>query len=107
MSAEAAGTGDFTARVHQVVGALDEGEIVTYSEVAAWAGRPGAARAVGGVLARSDSLPWWRVVTVNGRLTPGLESVQATHLARENVSVTGDRVTGFGRRRQRSLRRQR
>jgi methylated-DNA-protein-cysteine methyltransferase-like protein len=98
MATESAATRDFTARVHQVVGALGAGDVVTYSEVAAWAGRPGAARAVGGVLARSDGLPWWRVVTVNGRLTPGLERVQAAHLAREKVSVTGDRVDGFARR---------
>ena len=37
---------------------------MTYGEVALEAGYPGAARAVGHLLATSDgALPWWRVVT--------------------------------------------
>ncbi|MGC8474583.1 MAG: MGMT family protein [Candidatus Dormibacteria bacterium] len=56
---------------------------MTYGDVARLAGRPGAARAVGMVLARSSGLPWWRVVTANGRLVPGLEAEQASRLERE------------------------
>jgi methylated-DNA-protein-cysteine methyltransferase-like protein len=87
--------------VSELIAALNPGEVVSYGEVAAWAGRPGAARAVGQVLAHSEGLPWWRVVTASGRLTPGHESTQARRLAAENVTVSGSRVVGFaGRRRQ-------
>ena len=51
---------------------LRSGEVVTYGEVAEEAGHPGAARAVGNVIASSEDLPWWRVVTSTGRLVPGL-----------------------------------
>jgi methylated-DNA-protein-cysteine methyltransferase-like protein len=67
------------------------GEVLTYGEVATLAGHPGAARAVGNVLAHSQGLPWWRVVTSQGRLVPGYESSQAERLAAEGVDVLGDR----------------
>lgn len=92
------GADDFTVRVCMVIGGLRPGEVVSYSDVAAMAGSPGAARAVGSVLARSDGLPWWRVVTAAGRLTPGHEQVQARRLAREHVAVRDNRVVGFARR---------
>ncbi|MGH7723494.1 MAG: MGMT family protein [Candidatus Dormibacteria bacterium] len=87
--------GGFSARVHDVVAALDVGEVATYAEVALRAGHPGAARAVGWVLAHSEGLPWWRVVNASGRLTPGHERAQARHLAREHVAVCANRVVGF------------
>ena len=56
----------FEAAVHAVLAAVPVGEVVTYGEVAAEAGRPGAARAVGRVMATSDGeLPWWRVVAAD------------------------------------------
>jgi methylated-DNA-protein-cysteine methyltransferase-like protein len=65
---------------------------VTYGEVAEEAGAPGAARAVGNLLARTDDLPWWRVVHASGRLAPGHERTQARLLRAEGVDVAGDRV---------------
>jgi alkylated DNA nucleotide flippase Atl1 len=75
--------------VRDVVRALPSGDVVTYGEVAAMAGKPGAARGAGAVLAASggDDLPWWRVVYSSGRLAPGKEAVQARHLRREGVDV--------------------
>jgi methylated-DNA-protein-cysteine methyltransferase-like protein len=87
---------EFERRVTEVVGRLQPGEVVTYGEVAEEAGYPGAARAVGNVMATSDGLPWWRVVAVNGRLIPGHETEQAEHLRAEGVRVAAGRV-GFGR----------
>lgn len=87
--------GDFAARVQDVICRLAVGELATYGEVAAGAGRPGAARAVGSILARSHGLPWWRVITASGRLTPGHEVRQARLLAEENVLVRGNHVVGF------------
>ena len=75
-----------------VIVALPPGQVVSYGDVAAEAGYPGAARGVGSVLAHSDGLPWWRVVTVNGRLAPGKEAEQARRLRAEGVTIAGGRV---------------
>ena len=83
---------DFESRVRAVISALKPGEVATYAEVAEEAGHPGAARAVGNVLAESDGLPWWRVVTSTGRLVPGHEDVQARRLRAEGVPLRGKRV---------------
>src|ERR1019366_9492177 len=84
---------EFRERVIAVVSRLDVGELVSYGDVAAEAGYPGAARGVGSVLAHSTDLPWWRVVMASGRLAPGKESVQARLLRGEGVKVSKGRVT--------------
>ena len=87
------GPGRFEDAVVAVIGALQPGELITYGEVAAEAGYPGAARAVGRVLRDSDgTLPWWRVVTATGRLVPGHEAEQARRLATEGVATASGRV---------------
>jgi len=83
---------DFRARVLAAVGRLAPGEVASYGDVAVEAGRPGAARGVGAVLASSDGVPWWRVVYADGRLAPGKEREQARRLSAEGVSVRDDRV---------------
>ena len=85
--------GSFVDRVRRTILRLREGEVATYGEVAEEAGFPGAARAVGNVLARSDGLPWWRVVTSTGRLAPGHEAEQARRLRREGIAVKDGRVS--------------
>ena len=76
---------EFERRVRAVVTRLRPGDVVTYGEIAEEAGYPAAARAVGGVMARSEGLPWWRVVTSTGRLVPGHEAEQRRRLAAEGV----------------------
>jgi len=83
---------EFERRVVAVLRRLKPGDVVTYGEVAAEAGYPGAARAVGNVLARSDGLPWWRVVASTGRLVRGHERRQAELLRSESVIVRNGRV---------------
>jgi methylated-DNA-protein-cysteine methyltransferase related protein len=82
----------FEERVDAVLEALEPGDVVTYGEVAAEAGFPGAARAVGNILARGGDQPWWRVVTSTGRLVPGHEPEHARRLRAEGVEVSGGRV---------------
>jgi methylated-DNA-protein-cysteine methyltransferase-like protein len=78
----------FDDDVSRVLARLAPGEVVTYGEVAAEAGHPRAARAVGRFLARSDgAAPWWRVVTASGRLVPGHEAEHARRLRAEGVDV--------------------
>lgn len=71
---------------------LAPGEVVTYGELAAQAGHPGAARAVGNTLRDSTGFPWWRVVTSTGRLVPGHEVEQTRKLETESVTVRDGRV---------------
>lgn len=92
--------GDFELAVRAVVDATRPGEVVSYGEVAAEAGRPGAARAVGRIMARSDgTLPWWRVVAASGRLVPGLEDEHRRRLRAEGVEVDDRGVVAMRRRR--------
>ena len=84
---------DFEDRVLEVLGRLRPGEVVTYGEVAAEAGFPGAARAVGTLLARTEApVPWWRVVAASGRLVPGHEREHARRLRAEGVELRNDKV---------------
>ena len=83
---------DFQQRVVALVEGLAPGEIVTYGELALEAGRPGAARAVGNIMATVDGLPWWRVVRADGRLLPGHEPEQARRLRAEGVTVRNGRI---------------
>ena len=79
--------------MYAVVRSIPAGTVMSYGEVAAEASRPGAARAVGRILATSDTmLPWWRVVTASGRLAPGKERSQGGHLRAEGVEVADGHV---------------
>lgn len=101
-------TSGFTTRVSAVVRDLPSGTVASYGEVAAEAGAPGAARAVGRVLASSGAeLPWWRVVTADGRLAPHKEREQAARLETEGVACRDGHVAAMrpGRPRARAGRR--
>ena len=87
------GWSEFELAVAEVLDALEPGDVVTYGEVAAEAGHPGAHRAVGSMLRRSGGeFAWWRVVTSTGRLVPGNEVDQARRLAAEGVRTRDGRV---------------
>ena len=94
--------GSFREMVALVLSETTPGDVLTYGEVARLAGHPGAARAVGRVLATSSGLPWWRVVTASGRLVPGLEAEQSRRLEQEigggleKVSRPADGAAGPG-----------
>ena len=84
---------DFERAIVAVLDSLQAGEVVSYGDVAAEAGYPGAARAVGRFLADNGSEhPWWRVVTAAGRLVPGHEREHARRLRAEGVKVRGRHV---------------
>ena len=79
---------NFDTAVAEVIRDLQPGEVTTYGEIAAEAGFPGAARAVGNLLRGSPGLPWWRVVSASGRLVPGGEEEQARCLRAEGIALT-------------------
>jgi methylated-DNA-protein-cysteine methyltransferase-like protein len=91
-SSAAEGRSVMQERIIEVIRGLGVAEVVSYGDVADDAGYPGRARLVGHVCASVDDLPWWRVVTANGRLVPGLEVEHAQRLRAEGVAVEGGRV---------------
>lgn len=69
--ADIAGSTDFMRAVYRVVAAIPAGSTMTYAQVAAAAGRPSAARAVGSAMARNPFapiIPCHRVLASNGGL---------------------------------------
>lgn len=86
---------EFERAVGAVLDRLSPGDLVTYGDVATEAGYPGAARAVGSMLRRSDGIfPWWRVVSASGRLLAGHEAEQTRRLTAEGVEVRDGRIRG-------------
>lgn len=87
------GLTEFETAVVKVLHATKPGDVLAYGEVAAEAGYPGAARAVGNVLKTVDDLPWWRVVTAAGRLIPHHPKEQARRLAAEGVATRDGKLS--------------
>lgn len=92
-------TTSFTATVRAVVASIPEGKVATYGQVAALAGHPGAARAVGMVMRTNKdtkAVPCHRVVGSTGALTgyaygDGIKSKKRL-LEREGVDFRGEKV---------------
>ncbi|HEU5322623.1 MAG TPA: methylated-DNA--[protein]-cysteine S-methyltransferase [Methylomirabilota bacterium] len=60
----------FRRAVYRIVGRIPRGRVATYGQVAALAGRPRAARAVGGTMrACPPGVPWHRVVNARGAVS--------------------------------------
>lgn len=61
-------TSAFAKHVYRIVARIPEGQTLTYKQVAAAAGRPKAARAVGNILKKNHdpSIPCHRVVRSDG-----------------------------------------
>jgi len=97
-----AASGDgFTRRVLTVVRRIPPGRVATYGDVAALAGRPHAARAVGNIMrgcGRPD-VPCHRVIAAGGRLGGygGRELMKRSLLAAEGILVSGARVRELDR----------
>ncbi len=91
----------FTRRVLTVVRRIPVGRVATYGDVAALAGRPRAARAVGNIMrtcGRRD-VPCHRVIAAGGRLGGygGSEALKRSLLVAEGVIVSGTRVRELDR----------
>ena len=82
----------FYHRIYRVVKHIPRGRVATYGLVARLAGRPGAARTVGGALSElpeDSDVPWWRVINAAGRISLAAHDhgsvVQRALLLREGV----------------------
>ena len=61
----------FANQVIGVIKSVPAGRVVSYGQVAAYADKLGAARAVGWLLRQTElpDLPWWRVINNAGRIS--------------------------------------
>jgi O-6-methylguanine DNA methyltransferase len=59
----------FDAAVLALVARIPRGRVATYGQLAALAGKPRSARAVGRVMSRADGVPWHRVVNSQGGIS--------------------------------------
>ena len=91
----------FESRVLNAVRRIPPGRVATYGDVAALAGKPRAARAVGNILrsCRRPDVPCHRVIAAGGQLGGygGSEGLKRSLLAAEGVIVRGKRVLDVDR----------
>jgi alkylated DNA nucleotide flippase Atl1 len=79
-------------RILAAVEAIPAGKVMTYGDVAEYAGT-GAARAVGRVLAMDGgTVPWHRVVRADGSCAEHLHAEQRRRLLAQGVGFDGARV---------------
>jgi O-6-methylguanine DNA methyltransferase len=90
---------DFSFRVLSIVRRIPAGRVATYGDVAEFAGRPGAARAVGNIMrdCRARDVPCHRVVAADGRLGGygGHPGLKRSLLQAEGITVRGTRIRHF------------
>ena len=93
----------FQAAVLAVVRRIPPGRVATYGDVAAMAGRPRAARAVGNIMreCRDTAVPCHRVVGAGGALGGygGNLELKRALLRAEGIVVFGRRIRLFARAR--------
>lgn len=84
----------FKQRVFAIVAQIPKGKVMTYGQIAAFAGSPFAARVVGGVAHFGDpELPWERVVNKSGGLASGYPGGKVGHkqmLEQQGYQVSED-----------------
>lgn len=88
-----------TRRVYEAVKRIPKGKVATYKTVAAMAGEPKMARAVGNALHKNpdpDEIPCYRVVNSKGELAGefafGGKGAQAKLLMADGIEVVGGKV---------------
>ena len=90
---------NFRARVLKAVRSIPRGHVATYGDIAALAGAPGAARAVGNVMrgCGDPSVPCHRVIAAAGGLGGygGYLERKRQLLRAEGLDVTPTRIRGF------------
>jgi O-6-methylguanine DNA methyltransferase len=93
----------FADRVLRAVTRIPAGRVATYGDIAALAGRPGTALAVGSIMrrCRARGVPCHRVVAAGGQLGGfgGVPGLKRSLLMAEGIVVRGHRIRDFARRR--------
>jgi methylated-DNA-[protein]-cysteine S-methyltransferase len=92
-------TATFQHRVLAAVRRIPAGQVATYGDIAAVAGQPRAARAVGNIMkgCSAQAVPCHRVVAAGGLLGGygGNESMKRALLRAEGITVIGKQIRGF------------
>lgn len=93
----------FRERVYTIVAQIPKGKVMTYGDIASYAGEAYAARIVGGIAHFGPSdLPWHRVVNRVGDMASGYhggKAAQQAALEAEGVKVENFQIVDFERRR--------
>jgi O-6-methylguanine DNA methyltransferase len=93
----------FSRRVLSVVRRIPAGRVSTYGDVAAAAGKPRAARAVGNIMreCKARDVPCHRVIAAGGRLGGygGNLALKRALLRAEGLVLTGSRIRQFPEKR--------
>jgi O-6-methylguanine DNA methyltransferase len=96
-------TRSFAVRVLSAVRRIPPGRVATYGDVAAAAGVPRAARAVGNIMrgCRAPGVPCHRVVAASGRIGGygGSEELKGALLRAEGLAVSRRKIRDFDRNR--------
>lgn len=86
----------FRDRVIAIVRVIPAGRVATYGQVAGLAGRPRAARVIGGILRAADEdIPWHRVVNASGGISTyriGAGDLQEALLRSEGVTIRDHKI---------------
>lgn len=87
----------FKENVYSIVLQIPVGKVMTYGQISALAGSPGAARVVGQIAHYGDSnLPWHRVVSAKGLMAngyvPGGPNGQARSLNNEGIIIENNQL---------------
>ena len=86
----------FKDRVIAIVRMIPEGKVVSYGQVAIYAGLPRAARQVGWILNGTEGkvdLPWWRVINREGRITIDGTKFHSKQLQKKLLETEGIEVS--------------
>jgi methylated-DNA-protein-cysteine methyltransferase related protein len=83
----------FKQKVIEIICMVPQGKVVSYGQVAAYAGVPRAAREVGWILNGSEGqhidVPWWRVVNNKGYLSIRGSNVNDKSLQKKLLEAEG------------------
>jgi len=97
------GSASFKVRVIRALRRIPPGKVATYGDVAAMAGRPQAARAVGNLMRtiRVPGLPYHRVVAAGGRVGGygAFPQMKVSLLTAEGLTVIRGRIRRFAEHR--------
>jgi len=88
----------FTKEAIEVIKSIPEGKVMTYGQVAEWAGNPKGARQVSRLLhsmSRKYDLPWHRVINSKGEIS--LPPEKGGYLQRQKLEEEGVVFTESGK----------
>jgi len=88
---------DFTIQVIDIIKNIPYGKVMTYGQIAAYAGNPRGARQVSRILhsmSNSHNLPWHRVINSKGSISLTGEAgfIQGELLSNEGIPVINKKI---------------